>query len=306
MLSSNAELPVDVDCKVDSIALSVVIVAYKKIEMVLECINSIYQFNDIGSKLEVILVDNSPDHNVYDAVMSNFDSVIGIKNINNGFGGGNNLGALQARGRYLLFLNPDTVLIESVFCFAIKKFDSNNDLGMFGVKMVSRDLSRNSSFYLTSGASILRSIFMKICNIFDIYLDRYMYIAGANMFVRKKDFLQCGLFDENIFMYYEEPDLTNRLHAIGKYTAYFKDKRIIHLEGGTSSGGELAIRRRFDSAIYFYNKYSLNPGIIFLRELRLNKLKLFICKLFRSDLVADVVLNIKILSEYMKRIHAGK
>lgn len=306
MKKFSAESPVDVNCSIDDVIFSIVIVSYKKVEMVLECINSIYQFNDIGVRLEVILVDNSPDHNVYSAVMGNFGSVIGIKNINNGFGGGNNLGALKARGKYLLFLNPDTILVEPVFDFAIKKFDSSADLGMFGVKMVGRDFSGNSSFYLTSGASILRSIFMKFCNKFDIYLDGCMYIAGANMFVRKKDFLKCGLFDENIFMYYEEPDLTNRLHAIGKYVAYFKDKKIIHLEGGTGSGGELAIRRRFDSAIYFYRKYSMNPGAIFSRELRLNRLKLFVCKIFRNELVADIEIKIKLLSEYMRKIHADK
>ncbi|WP_349280243.1 glycosyltransferase [Polaromonas hydrogenivorans] len=298
----NTDSIVNLKSDVDEIVFSVVIVGYKKVEMVLECINSIYQFNDIGKKLEIILVDNSPEHHVYDAVMNMFDSVIGIKNVNNGFGAGNNLGAMQAKGKYLLFLNPDTILIEPIFNFAIKKFDSNKDLGMFGVKMVSRNLSRNSSFYLVSGASILRSFFMKICNKLDFYLDKYMYVAGANMFVRRTDFFKCGLFDENIFMYYEEPDLTNRLHAIDRYTAYFKDKKIIHLEGGTGSGGELALRRRLDSAIYFNNKYSISPRNIFLREMRLNRLKLFIYKIFGFDVVNDIELNIKVLAEYLKKI----
>lgn len=287
---------------IDEIIFSIIIVGYKNIEMVLECINSIYQFNDIGEKIEVILVDNSPEHNVYDAVINNFNSVIGIKNVNNGFGAGNNLGAARAKGEYLLFLNPDTILVEPIFYFAAKQFDLDDNLGMFGVKMINRDFSRNLSFYLTSGGGIVRSLITKLCNQLDVYLDRYMYVAGANMFVRKEDFLKCGQFDENIFMYYEEPDITNRLHAIGKYTAYFKNKKIIHLEGGTSLGNEVALRRRLDSAIYFNKKYSINPRHVLLRELRLNRLKYFIYKLFGIGVADGVRVNIKILTEYLQRL----
>lgn len=286
---------------IDEIVLSIIIVGYKEVEMVLECINSIYQFNDIGEKIEIILVDNSPEHNVYNAVKNKFSSVIGIKNINNGFGAGNNLGAARARGEYLLFLNPDTILVEPIFSFAINKFELNRRLGMFGVKMVSRDLTRNTSFYLMSGAGIINSLVAKLCNKLDIYLDKYMYVAGANMFVRKEDFLKCGQFDDKIFMYYEEPDLTNRLHAIGKYTAYFKNKKIIHLEGGTSVGSELAMRRRLDSIIYFNLKYSIDSKHVFLRELRLNRLKLFIYKLLGIRGANELSINIRVLAEYLRR-----
>ena len=286
---------------IDEALFSIIIVSYKNIEIVLECINSIYQYNDIGEKIEVILVDNSPDHNVHNAVKNKFSSVIGIKNINNGFGAGNNLGAARARGEYLLFLNPDTILVEPIFSFAINKFELNRRLGMFGVKMVSRDLTRNTSFYLMSGAGIINSLVAKLCNKLDIYLDKYMYVAGANMFVRKEDFLKCGQFDDKIFMYYEEPDLTNRLHAIGKYTAYFKNKKIIHLEGGTSVGSELAMRRRLDSTIYFNLKYSIDSKHVFLRELRLNRLKLFIYKLLGIRGANELNINIRVLAEYLRR-----
>ena len=126
------------------ISLSVIIVSYKQADIVLDCISSIYQYNDIGEQLEIILVDNSPTHNVYHAVVEEFATVHAIKNNNTGFGAGNNLGAAKATGEYILFLNPDTILVESIFKFAINKFEINSNLSMFGLKLVSKKLKRNA------------------------------------------------------------------------------------------------------------------------------------------------------------------
>ena len=283
------------------IMLSIVIVGYKNTGITIDCIDSIYKHNDIGSQLEVILVDNSPNHNVYQAITNRFDSVIGVRNNNNGFGAGNNLGATKAQGDYLLFLNPDTILIEPVFGFAIKEFEKHQNLSMFGVKLVSKELTRNMSFYMMNNGGIISSLITKFTNFFDAYVDGLMYISGADMFVRHEDFIRCGKFDEKIFMYYEEPDLARRLRASGKKIAYYKNKKIIHLEGGTSSDSELTLRRRLDSAIYYNTKYNKNPKIVFLQELRLNYLKLIIFRFFGIGNINKLNFNIKILSEYVSR-----
>jgi GT2 family glycosyltransferase len=281
------------------IQLSVVIVGYKNDQIVVDCINSIYKYNDIGSRLQVILVDNSPTHNVYETIVKKFDLVIGIKNENNGFGGGNNRGAAEASGGYLLFLNPDTVLIEPIFQFALSKFEGDPNLGMFGMKLVNESTKRNMSFYFLEGSGLVSSLIIKICNRLDIYLDGLMYISGANMFIRKADFLLCGEFDENIFMYYEEPDLTRRLTSLGRNTAYFKQKKIIHLEGGTVSDSEVALRRRLDSAVYYNKKYSKNLQDQLVGELRINYLKLLLNKLTRSSHISQTRLTISVLREYI-------
>lgn len=284
------------------IQLSIIIVGYKNDKIAIDCINSIYRHNDIGSQLEVILVDNSPDHNVYDAVTENFEAVVGIKNTNTGFGAGNNLGATKAHGTYLLFLNPDTILVEPIFRYAINKFNENRKLGMFGLKLINENMTRNMSFYLLNGGGLISSLITKICNVMDIYLNGIMYVSGANLFIRHEDFIKCGKFDEKIFMYYEEPDLTRRLNMQGKITAYFKEKKIIHLEGGTSSDNELALRRRLDSAIYYNQKYSQNPARMFSRELRLIYVKLALSKLTGIGDINRMKLNVSVLSEYIDRL----
>jgi GT2 family glycosyltransferase len=282
-----------------AIQLSVIIVGYKNDKIVVDCVDSVYKYNDIGAQLEVILVDNSPAHNVYETIVKKFDSVIGIKNENNGFGGGNNRGSIEASGQYLLFLNPDTVLIEPVFQFALSKFEESPNLGMFGVSLVDANMKRNMSFYLLESSGLTSSLIIKICNRFDFYVDGLMYVSGANMFTRKADFLLCGKFDENIFMYYEEADLTRRLASIGKGTAYFNKKKIIHLEGGTVSDSEVALRRRLDSAVYYNKKYLKNPQNQLLGELRINYLKLLIYKLTFSNHTSQTRLTISILREYL-------
>jgi len=288
------------------IQLSVIIVGFKNYQIVCDCLDSIGEHNDIGPQLEVILVDNSPDHEVYKAVIEKYLTVIAVKNKNKGFGAGNNVGAALAKGKYLLFLNPDTVLVEPVFKFALNRFESDEKLGMFGVRLVSETLSRNASFYLCNGGGLLRSIFIKFCNRFDLYIDGYMYIAGADMFVRHEDFNLCGRFDENIFMYYEEPDLTYRIRSIGRTTAYFGNKKIIHLEGGATPGSEFALRRRLESAIYYYKKYGVDVVDVFRRELRLNYLKLFVYRAFGFGSVDFLGRTIQLLKEFIRRIESGR
>lgn len=282
------------------IELSIIIVSFKNIEIVLECIDSISKYNDIGSQLEVILIDNSPNHEVYEATITKYTHIVAVKNENKGFGAGNNVGASLAKGKYLLFLNPDTILVEPIFKFAIDKFDSNKSIGMFGVMLINDQLKRNASFYLCSGGGLLRSLIIKMCNKLDFYIDGLMYVAGADMFVRHQDFNDCGKFDENIFMYYEEPDLTFRIRKIGKKTAYYKNKKIIHLEGGTTPDSNIALRRRLDSAIYYFTKHKMNAKKALKRELRLNLVKLFIYRLFKNK--NKIESTILILKEYINKI----
>lgn len=255
------------------IQLSVIIVGFKNYQIVLDCLDSVKKYNDIGESLEVIMVDNSPDHVVYSAVVENYDWVIGVRNENRGFGAGNNVGAALARGKYLLFLNPDTILIEPIFKFAIATFDSDSRLALFGVKLLDESYERNLSFYLSDAGGWLRSMVTKICNLMDWYIDGAMYIAGADMFVRAEDFLSCGRFDENIFMYYEEPDLIIRLRRLGKKTAYFPGKRLIHLEGKATPSSSFALSRRLDSLFYYNEKHYGGAHASFIREMRYVRFK---------------------------------
>ena len=85
--------------------LSVIIVAYRNIALLRDCIDSIYRFNDIGDELEVVVSDNSPDMELYNEIATDYPSVKLVKNDNIGFGAGNNRGYEASSGKYLFFFN---------------------------------------------------------------------------------------------------------------------------------------------------------------------------------------------------------
>lgn len=241
-----------------SIKFSVIIVTYLNIDLVKQCLNSIQRYNDIGNELEVIISDNSPDNSVIEFCNQFYPNVKTIKNKNIGFGAGNNIGVLQARGKYLFFLNPDTILIEPIFKKAINYFEKDKDLALFGAQLLSEGLNDNPSFYLIDKFGILPSLIEKICRKKHIYIDGKMYIAGADMFVRKDIFYEAGMFDETFFMYDEEPDLIKRIKAKCKVnkTAFYDNLKIIHLEGGTtvSLNKELTVRKHITTTDILYAK----------------------------------------------------
>jgi GT2 family glycosyltransferase len=282
------------------IDFSVIIVSYKKLEVLIECLDSIYKFNDIGERLEVIVVDNSPDNQVFEYVKSNYNKLIVLKNKNRGFGEANNVGAKIARGKFLLFLNPDTIMIEPIFQKAINFFN-DSEIGMFGGKLLSRNLSRNMSFYLMDKYGLLPNLIIKFANKLDLFLDGKMFVSGANIFIRNHVFFEAGLFDELIFMYGEEADLTRRVLMLGHKTGYCKDIRIIHLEGQNTNNSEVAIRRRLTSKKYYCSKYGLKFAKKVRNEIFLNYMKIILYFIIDRKKIPHIKKNIDVLNEFTEK-----
>lgn len=255
--------------------VSVIIVAYVNYQIVLDCIASIHKYNDLGEGLEIILVDNSPDHRVAAHVRNQFPSVICVDNINNGFGYGNNIGVNNSAGKYLFFLNPDTLLMSNIFAESTSFFEQHSNVGMLGFKMVDEMGGANRSFYLLEGGGLVRNAVERISNKLDLFVNSFMYIAGSAMLIPREIFEKIGRFDENIFMYYEEPDITRRIHDLGYIVKYKSHVKIIHLEGGATSDAGLAFQRRIKSLRYYCDKYQLNFSSWVKREIRVLYIKYF-------------------------------
>ena len=282
------------------ILFSVIIVSYKKLDILIDCLDSIYKYNDIGDKLEIIVVDNSPEDNIYNYIKSNYKDVKILKSKNRGFGAGNNLGAKIARGEYLLFLNPDTILIEPIFQFAIQKFEKKNNLALFGIKLLNKNLKRNWSFYFIDEDSFFHAMLIKLFRKMDFFVDGKMCIAGADIFIRKKIFFDIGMFDENIFMYGEEADLARRIKASNYKTKYFKDKSLIHLGGGTVTNTSAKIHAGLRSTKYYCQKHNIDFNKKILHQIRYQKFKYFIYRILKKEKCKEVKLHIEILKEYYK------
>lgn len=266
--------------------LSVIIVSFNCLTYLKKCIKSILEFNDIGDLLEIIIVDNSNKNDIIKWLIAvNYKCVKFVKNDNKGFGQANNIGAKLALGKYLCFLNPDTELIEPIFKYAVEKFDSDIKVGCFGFQLLNSFRQKAISCYFRRlPMGVFYRIFAYCVMKFDFFSPRLMYTSGANIFISKEDFFVCGMFDERIFMYFEEPDLCNRLNKLGKYIRLYRDKSIIHYEGKSTSFKNIEKEKKIlESYKYYCRKYNMN----FIKDLKSDliflKFKLFFSYIFNKS-----------------------
>ncbi len=214
--------------------LSIVIVSYKNQKVLEDCLDSVYAMNDIGDKLQVIVVEQSPTEDIYHFLLKKYPQVDTIRAENKGFGAGNNRGVEIAKHEYLLLLNPDTVLQEPIAAYTIATFENRPNLGLFGVQLLNGDGTKGSSFQSIIPYGVWSKIRYKIARATGHFFPNSMYIEGADMFVRKGAFCAAGGFDESVFMYCEESNLCLGIREQGYTTAFDGSKRIMHLQGACS------------------------------------------------------------------------
>lgn len=242
--------------------ISIIIVAFNNHKVLVDCIASINSYNDLGDNIEIIVVDNSDENNRVGKYIENISDVElkYIPSTNRGFGYGNNVGARVAHGELLLFLNPDTLLVEPVLKYMYDLFKSDQKVQMAGVKLLQQNKEYGFSFFFNYNTSYFNNLILRFVNKYDIFIENKMFTSGANIFIRKDTFKKCGMFDENIFMYCEEFDIWNRI--INLYPeakkVYCKNKHIIHLEGKTTTDSLFRVKQEMQSYIYIGKKYGLD------------------------------------------------
>jgi len=282
--------------------ISIIIVTYNSESVIQECLESIDKYNDIGNAIEIIIVDNSPVFNIKGFV-DNLNVTLNIKLIHNpangGFGQGNNIGAKASTGDLLFILNPDTILIEPIFKYMIEEFEDKN-LTAAGFRLVDRDGNDNDSVgllpeynYIYMPRSILNYLVIRLG-----LLSKYIFLWGADLVVRKKDFINAGMFDENMFLCNEEPDLMHKLN-INRIKIF--NKKIIHLEGHTTEVHEIRFKEWLKTTQYYLEKYNNSYKIYIFFFIFRNYSKMVLKKLFNkiNNLEKDVN---KILLEEYRRI----
>lgn len=281
--------------------LSIIIVTYNSESVIQECLESIEKYNDIGDELEIIIVDNSPIFTIEEFIHKlHFD--LDIKMIHNpkngGFGQGNNIGVKASHGDILLILNADTIIIEAIFSYILEEFE-NPFLTVAGFKLIGRNGMVNDSFAFFPEYNYMY-FFIPIKLLYFLVLKLGMFSKsifpwGADLIVRKKDFIDAGMFDENIFLCNEEPDLIKRLNV--SQVKIF-NKSIIHLEGHTTEISEVRFNEWYKSAHYYFEKYNLNFNLFLQREIKLNNFKIKIRRLLGLD-VEHLIKHIKLINKHL-------
>lgn len=242
--------------------LSVVTVTYKTdVEELDLFIKSFIKYNDLKSEANLIIVDNSPSdyQEVRDLIIKFYkSSVVYIQNPSNpGFGASNNIGFLYQNSDYVLFINNDVEFMEPVFHKIISKMETDSSIGCVGIHQI----GGAPSFFVKMTAP-------KGCQMgkFD---EKYHFISGAFMFLKSDVFKKIGMFDENIFMYLEEFDVSERILNAGYKTVYYDSMSFWHKVRNRKIQNEYLWKIGTESFCYVCKKYSLNPYSLSLGNKRL-------------------------------------
>ena len=249
------------------ITLSIVIVNYNVCGFLEQCLLSLA---DAVKEIphEIFVVDNASTDGSDTYIPRRFPQVKYIYNAENvGFARANNQAMALSSGRYVLLLNPDTVVGESVLSEACRFLDDHPDAGALGVKMLDGD-----GRFLPESKRGFPSPWVSFCKIFGLakmfprsprfgrYHLRYLdeneincvdVLSGAFMLLRRSTLDRCGLLDEQFFMYGEDIDLSYRMTLTGRHN-YYLPLRIIHYKGESTKTESLRYVRIFYQAMLIF------------------------------------------------------
>lgn len=253
----------------DMPVLSVIIVSYNVRHYVRQCLDSVLRS---CPDAELFVVDNASSDGSAEYIRDCFPQAVIIANTENvGFGRANNQALAQASGRYVLFLNPDTVVAERTLPGCIAYMDSHPGTGAVGVRMQYGDgrfamESRRSvptpsvSFWHMTGMGRLFPRSRKFAKYHLSYMDRdsecpIEVVSGAFMFVRKEALDRTGGFDESFFMYGEDIDLSYRILQAGYENCYLP-LPIVHYKGESTNKTSYRYAKVFyDAMTIFFDKH---------------------------------------------------
>ena len=254
--------------------LSIIIVNYNVQHFLEQCMLSVRKAITPlvplkGGEPEVFVVDNNSVDNSVAMVREKFPEVKLIVNQQNtGFAVANNQAIRQSTGKYVLLLNPDTVVREDTFKNCLDFMEAHPEAGGLGVKMID-----GSGKFLPESKRGFPSPFVAFCKTFGLstlfpkskIFNRYHLgylgkdqthevdvLAGAFMLLRRSVLDKIGLLDEAFFMYGEDIDLSYRIVQAGYKNYYFAGTTIIHYKGESTKKGSLNYVRTFYNAMIIF------------------------------------------------------
>lgn len=234
--------------------LNIIILNYNTKDFLLDCLQSIEEADLSGIKTEIIVVDNASTDGSAEAAEESTKSTKGklIKNTENlGFAAGNNVGVKKTSGRYVLFLNPDTVLSEKVIKEVFDFMEKHKNVAVASPKLElptgQLDEASHRGFPTPWNAfchfSGLRKIFPRN-KIFAGYTVGWLLdkktsheidsVSGAFFFVRRKAAEEVSWWDEDYFWYGDELDFCYRLKEKKWKIFFLPQVKVLHYRGVAS------------------------------------------------------------------------
>ncbi|MBV8085503.1 MAG: glycosyltransferase family 2 protein [Chloroflexi bacterium] len=220
------------------------VVSYNVRDLLRACLAAWFR-QPLTHTADVWVVDNASADASPDMVSEEFPQVHLIANADNrGFAAGNNQAIRASRGRYVLFLNPDTEILSGSVDRVVEYMDQHPDVAVTGCRLVYADGSFQHSCFRFPGLVQTALDLWPLPRLMDSRLNgRYARSAyqqafdidhplGACFMLRRSAGL---IFDEDFFLYVEEIDLCWRLHKAGWKLRYLPELTVLHHAGRSTS-----------------------------------------------------------------------
>ncbi len=251
--------------------LSICIVNWNTEAQLKECLQSVYE-NTKGISYEIFVVDNASGDGSVGMVRNHFPDVFLIANRENrGFAAANNQAIRLAKGRHVIFLNPDTVINGNDLTTMVRFMEGHPEAGAIGPKLLNVDGSVQHSIRRFPNFSIalhdntiLGRLSLFRGRVEDFKMDGFSFdrveevdaTSGAALLVRKDVLDEVDMLDEGYFMFIEELDLCHRIRAKGHKIYFIPDAVITHIGGESrrQNPGDLVIVGQ-NSLMRYFKKF---------------------------------------------------
>lgn len=251
------------------IDISIIIVNYRTSELTIGCVESIEKvLKDESIKYEIIIVDNHSEDGSIEKLKGLEKKYIKIIETpyNGGFGYGNNYGVSEATGKYLFFLNSDTILYPAILCEMYRNIVHSADTGVISCLM--EDGDRNPLVVAHSFEN-KKSLFIQtiVKPLVPEFIKKYRgkrnhksyggkivecdWVSGAAMLMPKDLFLNVGGWNEKFFMYMEDEELCYRIKKSGYKVKLFPKIGLQHFVGKSGGSSFVAYEKYKSAKIYF-------------------------------------------------------
>lgn len=261
--------------------ISIITVNYNGFNDTCELIDTL-PLND--DSLEVIVIDNASEKNEALLIEARYPNVKAIRsNTNLGFAGGNNLGINAATGKYLFFINNDTIIKDFNINVLINRLESSNEIGMVcpKIRFAWEDNPIQFAGYTELSRITLRN---KSIGFGEKDMGQHNtphptpYAHGAAMLVKREALEKVGKMPECYFLYYEEYDWSIMFRRAG-YEIWYEPLFTIYHKESKSTGqnsplktyyitrNRLLLARRNEKTYIKYIIYCYLIGIVALRDI---------------------------------------
>ncbi len=255
--------------------ISIIIVSFNVRYFLESCLYSVYKALE-KVEGEIIVADNNSVDGTLQMLEEKFPGVHLIRNaVNTGFAKACNQGIAVASGRYILLLNPDTLIEETTLSKSIRFIDTHPEAGALGVKMID-----GKGHFLPESKRALPTPLVAFYKIFGLarlfpgskIFNRYYMghldenqtnpvevLTGAFMLIRHEILQKTGGLDEDYFMYGEDIDLSYQIMQAGYVNYYFPETTIVHYKGESTKKGSLNYVILFYKAMLIFAEKHFSP-----------------------------------------------